>query len=149
MIRRRDLITLLGGAAAAWPLAARAQQPERMRRIGVMMNVHDDDPQAQLYLSAFQRGLQELGWTVGRNLRIDHRWGGSTSVDQRFREQVAELVALMPDVIVWAGGVGGDPRPAGPAHGGGIGGWFPAAAGQADRLRGQHQPATAAAVRQV
>jgi putative ABC transport system substrate-binding protein len=104
-IRRRDFITVLGGAATL-PVAARGQQPQRMRRIGVLMNIPADDPQAQLFLAVFQQGLQELGWTVGRNLRIDHRWGPSS--DQRVRENAAELVALTPDVILWAGGVGGD-----------------------------------------
>ena len=75
MIGRRKLITLLGGAAAAWPLAAHAQQSERVRRVGVLMNLPADDPEAQLYMAAFQQGLQDAGWSVGRNLRIDHRWG--------------------------------------------------------------------------
>ena len=70
-IGRREFITLLGGAAAAWPLAARAQQPERMRRIGVLMNFAADDPEGQARLAAFLQGLQELGWTDGRNVRID------------------------------------------------------------------------------
>src|SRR5262249_12645211 len=98
----REFITLLGGAVVAWPLVARAQQSERMRRIGVLMNIPADDQQTQLYLAAFQQGLQELGWTVGRNLRIDHRWGPSN--EERIRQQAAELVALTPDVILWAGG---------------------------------------------
>jgi putative tryptophan/tyrosine transport system substrate-binding protein len=72
-LKRRDFITLLGGAAAAWPLAAAAQQPERMRRIGVLMNLAADDPEAQARLAAFHQGLQEAGWAVGRNLRIDYR----------------------------------------------------------------------------
>ena len=72
--KRREFITLLGGAAAAWPLAARAQQPERMRRVGVLMSFASDGPEAQPRLLAFAQGLQELGWTVGRNLRIDTRW---------------------------------------------------------------------------
>jgi putative ABC transport system substrate-binding protein len=105
-MRRRDFITFLGGAAAAWPLAARAQQGNRMRRIGVLMNTPADDQQAQLFLAAFQQGLQELGWTVGRNLRIDHRWGPSN--DERIRQQAAELVALTPDVILWGRGRRGD-----------------------------------------
>ena len=74
-LQRREFITLLGGAAAAWPLAARAQQPERMRRIGVLMNLAADDPEAQARVAAFAQGLQQLGWTVGRNVRIDYRWG--------------------------------------------------------------------------
>ena len=101
-MQRREFVALLGGAAAAWPLAARAQQPERMRRVGVLMNIPADDQQTQLYLAAFQQGLQELGWTVGRNLRIDHRWGPSN--DERIRQQATELLALTPDVMLWAGG---------------------------------------------
>jgi putative ABC transport system substrate-binding protein len=98
-MQRREFITLLGGAAAVWPLTARAQQT--MRRIGVLMNISADDQQAQLYLSAFQQGLQELGWTIDRNLRIDHRWGPSDA--DRVRKQVEELVTLKPDVILTAG----------------------------------------------
>jgi putative ABC transport system substrate-binding protein len=101
MIQRREFITLLGGAAA-WPVAARAQQPERMRRVGVLMNIAADDQEAQLYMAAFQQGLQELGWSVGRNLRLDHRWGPSNR--ERIRQQVAELLALRPDVILATGG---------------------------------------------
>ena len=73
-MRRREFITLLGGAAAAWPLAARAQQGERMRRIGVLMNLTADDPEGQARIAAFLQGLQQLGWTDGRNVRIDYRW---------------------------------------------------------------------------
>jgi putative ABC transport system substrate-binding protein len=101
-MRRRDFIKVAGGAVVSWPLVAGAQQPARMRRIGVLMNIPADDPQTQLYLAAFHQGLQELGWTVGRNLRIDHRWGPSN--EERIRQQAAELVALAPDVILWAGG---------------------------------------------
>jgi putative tryptophan/tyrosine transport system substrate-binding protein len=101
MIRRREFITLLGGAAAAWPLAARSQQPERMRRIGVLMNFTSDDPQSQDRLAAFVQGLQELGWTVGRNLQIDYRWGAGNV--ERYRTFAAELVALTPDVLVTVG----------------------------------------------
>ena len=74
-LNRRDLITLIGGAAAAWPLTVRAQQAERMRRIGVLMNVAADDPEGQARIAAFHQGLQEWGWTLGRNVRIDVRWG--------------------------------------------------------------------------
>jgi putative ABC transport system substrate-binding protein len=100
-MRRREFITLVGGAAAAWPLAARAQQPEQMRRIGVLMNVAADDPEGQARLAAFQQVLQQLGWSDGRNVRIDTRFGAN-DVD-RDRRYAAELVALAPDVILAAG----------------------------------------------
>jgi putative ABC transport system substrate-binding protein len=96
---RREFITLLGGTAAAWPLTAHAQQPERMRRIGVQMNLAADDQEGQARIAAFQQGLQELGWSVGRNVRIDYRWGGGGG-DDRIRKNAAELVALAPDVIL-------------------------------------------------
>ena len=101
-MKRRQFITLLGSGAAAWPLAARAQQSERMRRIGVLMNLAADDPEAQVRLAAFHQGLQELGWTVGRNLRIDTRWGAGDA--DRYRRYSTELVALAPDVILAASG---------------------------------------------
>ena len=98
---RREFITLLGGAAA-WPLAARAQQPERMRRIGVLAQGAANDPETAARLTAFAQGLQELGWSVGRNARIEYRW---TAGDNALvRKYVAELVALAPDVILAAGG---------------------------------------------
>ena len=97
-MRRREFITLLGGAAATWPLASRAQQPDRMRRISVLQGLAADDPEAQIYVAALQQGLQEAGWTVGRNVRIDYRW--SAGDDARLRRNAAELVALNPDVIV-------------------------------------------------
>jgi putative ABC transport system substrate-binding protein len=97
-MRRREFIKLLGGAVAAWPVAARAQQPERMRRIGVLMAIAADDPEAQARLKAFVQGLQQLGWTVGQNVRVDYRWGGSNADDTR--KYAAELVALAPDVIL-------------------------------------------------
>ena len=101
MIGRREFITALGGAAA-WPLAVRAQQGERMRRIGVLMAVAADDPESQRRLTAFVQGLQELGWTDGRNIRIETRWtAGDTD---RMRRHAAELVALAPDVILASGG---------------------------------------------
>jgi len=99
-VRRRAFITLLGGAAA-WPLAARAQQGERVRRIGVLMNAAADDPYGRARLAAFQQVLQQLGWSDGRNVRIDTRWG-ENDVD-RDRTYAAELVALAPDVILAAG----------------------------------------------
>jgi putative tryptophan/tyrosine transport system substrate-binding protein len=98
MMRRREFITLLGGAAAAWPLAARAQQSERVRRIGVLMNLAADDLEAPARVTALAQGLQQFGWTDGRNLRIDYRWG-TTDAD-RGRKSAAELVALGPDVIL-------------------------------------------------
>ncbi len=80
-MRRREFVTLVGGAAAAWPLAARAQQGERMRRIGVLMSTPADDPDAQLRIAAFQKGMQALGWVEGRNLQITYRWApGDASV---------------------------------------------------------------------
>src|SRR5262245_57304974 len=98
MIGRREFITLLGGAAAAWPLAARAQQAERMQRIGVLMNLAADDAEGQGRVAAFQQALQLLGWTDGRNVRIDYRWAaGDTS---RFRRYAEELLALAPDVVL-------------------------------------------------
>ena len=97
-MKRRKFITLLGGAAVAWPLAARAQQSERPRRVGVLMNVAADDPLSTLRVSAFAQAMQELGWTVGRNLRIDYRWGQADP--DRLRKYAAELVTLAPEVIV-------------------------------------------------
>jgi putative tryptophan/tyrosine transport system substrate-binding protein len=97
-IRRREFIALLGGAAAARPLVARAQQPDRMRRIGVLMNLAADNREAQARIAAFLQGLQQLGWTDGGNLRIDYRWAaGDTGRFQRYAE---ELLALAPDVIL-------------------------------------------------
>ena len=95
---RRKFITLLGGAAAAWPLAARAQQSERVRRIGVLMNTTPDEPDSQARVTALAQGLQEAGWAVGRNLRIDTRWSSGNRA--RLRKEAADLVALGPDVIV-------------------------------------------------
>src|SRR3989442_2417136 len=97
MIKRREFITLLGGAAA-WPLEARAQQGERMRRIGVLINLTADDPEGRARLAAFLEGLRELGWTDGRNIQIETRFGGGDV--GRIRAHAAELVALAPDVIV-------------------------------------------------
>ena len=101
-MRRRTFITLLGGAAAApamlWPRAARAQQGERMRRIGVLSQLAADDAEWQSRLAGFLQTLQELGWTVGRNVRIDYRL--SADNPERVRRDVAELVALAPDVIL-------------------------------------------------
>jgi putative ABC transport system substrate-binding protein len=96
-VKRREFITLLGGAAAAWPLAARGQQPERVRRIGVLMGVADDR-EGQARVTALKQGLQELGWTDGRNIQIETRFAGADS--DRIRAHAAELVALAPDVLV-------------------------------------------------
>jgi putative ABC transport system substrate-binding protein len=98
-LKRREFITLLGGAA--WPLAARAQQPDRMRRIGLFMNLASDDAEGQARNAAFLQGLQEAGWAVGRNVRIEYRWGAGDA--ELFRRYAAELVALAPDVILASG----------------------------------------------
>jgi putative tryptophan/tyrosine transport system substrate-binding protein len=95
-MKRREFITLLGGAAA-WPLAARGQQAERMRRIGVLMNTAADDPEGQARNTAFVQALQQFGWTDGRNVRIETRWGTDAGSTRRY---AAELVALAPDVIL-------------------------------------------------
>jgi putative ABC transport system substrate-binding protein len=97
-MRRRDFITVLGGAAAAWPLAARAQQPERMRRIGVLMPATADDSEFQAGVGAFLQELQQFGWAIGRNVRIDTRWAGANADD--IRRHATELIALAPDVIL-------------------------------------------------
>jgi ABC-type uncharacterized transport system substrate-binding protein len=100
MIARREFITLLG-SAAAWPVAAGAQQPERMRRIGVLMGTPVDDPEGQERYAAFVQGLGHLGWTVGRNIRIDTRWvPGDANL---YRTAIAELLALKPEVILASG----------------------------------------------
>jgi ABC-type uncharacterized transport system substrate-binding protein len=96
-MKRRDFISLLGGAAA-WPLAARAQQPDRMRRIGVLMDMTQDDADSAPRIAAFLGGLQQLGWTDGRNVRIDTRWAAGNA--ELHRRYAAELVALAPDVIL-------------------------------------------------
>jgi putative tryptophan/tyrosine transport system substrate-binding protein len=100
-VRRRTFIALLGGAAAAWPLAARAQQRERVRRIGVLLPATADDPEFQARVGSFLQALALLGWTIGRNLRIDTRWA-TTNVAE-LRRHAAELVALAPDVILAPG----------------------------------------------
>jgi ABC-type uncharacterized transport system substrate-binding protein len=99
-MKRRKFIKLLGGAAVAWPLAARAQQPERMRRIGVLMYWSADDAEGQARHAAFTQALKQLGWSDGGNLRIDTRWATADDV----RRHAAELVALAPDVLVAGGG---------------------------------------------
>ena len=94
-MQRREFITLLGGAAAAWPELAQAQQAEPVRRIGVLMTLANDDPEAKYRIEAFVKKLRELGWIDGKNLRIDYRWGV-----ENIRKNAAELVALAPNVIV-------------------------------------------------
>jgi putative ABC transport system substrate-binding protein len=96
-MRRREFITLLGGAAVAWPLAARAQQPGGVRRIGVLMHLVANDPEGQARFTAFMQALAQLGWTDGRNVRIDTLWGANDADRRRYAE---ELVALAPDVIL-------------------------------------------------
>ena len=100
-MKRREFISLLGGAAAAWPMAARGQQPERMRRIGVLINLTADDPQSQARIAVLLKGLQQFGWAEGLNIRIDYRWGSGDV--NRLRNYAAELIALAPDVVL-AGG---------------------------------------------
>jgi putative tryptophan/tyrosine transport system substrate-binding protein len=98
-MRRRTFISLVGGAAT-WPLAARAQQPERMRRIGMLMGYAENDSEAQAWIAAYREGLQKLGWTEGRNIRVDTRWASADAeAMQRFAQ---ELVALQPDLILSA-----------------------------------------------
>ena len=96
-MRRRAFISLLGGAAT-WPLSARAQQGESIRRIGVLMSTSADDPEGQARLAAVAQGLQQSGWTIGQNVRVDYRWRGSNA--DNMRKYAAELVALAPDVIL-------------------------------------------------
>ena len=101
-MKRRDFIRLVGGVLAGWPVPALAQQPERMRRIGVLHYLQENDSEGRTYVTAFLRALQESGWTVDRNLHIDYRWtGGDADRVRRFSE---ELIALAPDVILAAGG---------------------------------------------
>ena len=106
-MRRREFITLIGGTAATWPLAARAQQGERVRRVGMLLPATPDDSEYPMLVNAFVQGLQQLGWTDGRNIRIDIRWaGGSLDANRRYAE---ELVALAPDVIVASGNASAGP----------------------------------------
>jgi putative tryptophan/tyrosine transport system substrate-binding protein len=100
-MRRREFITLLASTVAGWPLTARAQQGERIRRIGALAGI-EDDAEGQARFKAFQQGLQQLGWTEGRNVGIDYRWGGGDA--GKIRKHAAELAALAPDVILAAGG---------------------------------------------
>src|SRR5215467_5351509 len=99
-LKRREVIALLGGAAT-WPITARGQQSERMRRIGVLISLAADDPEGQTRIKVFEQGLNELGWSVERNLRIEYRWGAGDT--NRSRSYAAELLALAPDVVVAVG----------------------------------------------
>ena len=98
-MRRRNFIALLGGAAIAWPLAARGQQPDRKRRIGVLMAHSENDAEFHDYLAAFREGLQKLGWVEGRNIQIDSRWGALDDAEA-IRRSAKELVSLQPDLIL-------------------------------------------------
>jgi putative ABC transport system substrate-binding protein len=102
-VNRREFITLLGGAVTAWPIAARAQQTGKVRRIGVLMNIAADDPQAPARVGAFAQGLAELGWTIGRNVQIEYRWAPGDA--ERRRRSATELVELPSDVILAVGGL--------------------------------------------
>ena len=100
-MKRREFIAGLAGAVAC-PLATQAQRPERVRRIGVLMNIAADDADAPVRVAAFAQGLQELGWVIGRNLRVEYRWSAGDA--DRIRKYAAEISALSPDVIVAYGG---------------------------------------------
>src|SRR5580692_3288293 len=97
-MRRRDILSLLSGTAAAWPLTAGAQQPDRMRRIGMLLPAAAGDAEFQTRVGAFLEGLQQSGWTIGQNLQIDSRWATTNAVD--IRRHAAELAALAPDAIL-------------------------------------------------
>ena len=107
-MRRREFITLVGGAVVAWPLTARAQQSGGMRRVGVLMNLAADDPEGQARIAAFLQGLQQLGWADGRNVRIDTRWATTNAND--IRRPAEESAALAPDVLVAANGTVTQPQ---------------------------------------
>jgi putative ABC transport system substrate-binding protein len=98
MMRRREFVTGLGGVAAAWPIAARGQEPDRIRRVGLLLGIGANDPEARSRVKAFQQGLRDLGWTEGRNVHIEYRFAASDP--DQIKEHVAELVSLAPDVIV-------------------------------------------------
>jgi len=98
-MERREFITLLGGAAAAWPLAARAQQSEGIRRVGVLMGYPENDLEGPAFFAAFREGLEKLGWVEGRTIRFDTRWAAPEDAEAR-RRFAKELVALQPDLIL-------------------------------------------------
>ena len=106
-MKRREFITLVGGAAAAWPLAVRAQQGERVRHIGVLNSLAAEDPIAQARHGAFLQGLQQSGWAIGRNVQVDVRWAAGNA--DRLRQYAAELAALAPDVILATGNAAAAP----------------------------------------
>src|SRR5215472_11397409 len=97
-MKRREFISLISGAVTAWPLAVRAQQPTRIRRLGVLLNLSENDVEAQRLVKAFGEGLAQLGWADGRNLRIDYRWAGGDV--GRIRTFAKQLVELSPDIMV-------------------------------------------------
>src|SRR5262245_31197875 len=101
-MRRRQFLSLLGGAAASYPLAARAQQGERMRRVGVLMSTTADDVEGRARIAAFLQGLRQAGWAAPGNVQLDTRWGAGDA--ERIRKYAAELLALAPDVILASGG---------------------------------------------
>jgi putative tryptophan/tyrosine transport system substrate-binding protein len=101
-MQRREFITLLGSAAATWPVLARAQQPGRVRRIGVLSGFSVDDSEGQARVAAFTQALAQLGWTDGRNVQIEYRWGAGGA--DNIRKYATELVALAPDVVLATGG---------------------------------------------
>ena len=129
-MRRREFITLLGSAAAGWPLVARAQQGERVRRVGIILPSAADDPAWQARVGAFQQGLGQLGWSIGRNLQIDTRWATTNAAE--LRKQATELAALAPDVILAGGTSTLGPIAAGDPH-------------RADRVRRSSSTRSAAA----
>jgi putative tryptophan/tyrosine transport system substrate-binding protein len=100
-MRRRNFIKGIAGSAVVWPLAVRAQQQERVRRIGVLMNLAEDDPEASARISTFVQRLSQLGWSEGRNFQIDYRWAAGKS--EQFGKYAGELIALAPDVVLASG----------------------------------------------
>ena len=103
-MRRRDFINAVAGAAAIWPASVRAQQPEQIRRMGVLMNIAENDPEAAVQVAALVQALKERGWIVGTNIQIDYRWAAGDS--KLYRKYAPELIALAPNVILVVGGTG-------------------------------------------